>query len=267
MPEKPELRGIDRGPDYDDTWSRKMCAKWGQPALPCDCGYFVDQHVVTCSPEMRSYCRENVNKRLQQHHRSKREREVRSRRQFPGYPFPKAPWGTCVWCGDKIFKPDGAPDLRRRWHKGRGDEAACLHDFYLHTRREDQLDHLVERDGPGCRRCGKIVGGWTRPLGDAELGLSPDALRARSVVWRDRLHPRVYVGNFNWANWRSGLEVDHEIALYLVSDLEDDLRRPFFGPGNLQALCSDCHERKTSWDMKLIKEERVRRMKEKMPCG
>lgn len=208
------------------------------------------------------------------HAAQRRAKELSAHRQFPGNPFQvetkrKAmelrekgvenywtaalPRGHCRWCGGPILKPNGELNLRRTWHSGRGEEVDCLLRYYLHTRAENQLAFLVERDGIGCRQCGAAVGGWSyrRLWVTNEFGLG---------FYQDR---QAHVedgpdGPMCRTWWVSGLQVDHVIALAVVAlQVSPEKRWRFFGPTNLQCLCQACHSRKTTADVALLKAVRL----------
>lgn len=160
-------------------------------------------------------------------------------RKFPGAPFANNPGGECKWCDDCIEDPNkpGKISRRRGWHP------ECLEQFYLHTRPDSQHDFLVERDGRVCKECGAAPGKWVHDRWPTRVGGSSD----------------VYVGSFTAVRRAWALEVDHVVALGLVAHLPVDERRPWFGPPNLQLLCSDCHRIKTRQDVAKIKAARIER--------
>jgi hypothetical protein len=60
------------------------------------------------------------------------------------------PWGICRWCNKEIRKPDGTPNLRRRWHE------ECLHDFYIISDHKYAKRATKQRDKGICAKCGKF---------------------------------------------------------------------------------------------------------------
>lgn len=202
-----------------------------------------------------------------------RAREMRRYREFPGNPFQVAtkakamafreakvddwwgaalPKGHCRWCGGEIWsdKDPTKLNLRRTWHPD------CLHRYYLHTRAETQLPFIVERDGIGCRTCGKAVGSWGRSsdwrTGEA-IAYEPGNT---DNYWVRRVGPAE--GPFCSIYWQSGLQVDHAIALGVVVLTIPEARRwRFWGPTNLQGLCHDCHVTKTKADVVAMKAARL----------
>lgn len=202
-----------------------------------------------------------------------RAKEMRRYREFPGNPFQVAtkakakafreqkvsdwwtaalPKGHCRWCGGEIWsdKDPTKLNLRRTWHR------SCLHRYNLHTRAEVQLPHLVDRDGPGCRLCGKVVGAWWHwtPYG-SEDGIHPGENPETMIAWRREMYPpEIYVAPFCSTFWVSGLQVDHVIALGVVVLTIPEARRwRFWGPGNLAGLCHPCHVQKTKNDVRLMR--------------
>lgn len=200
-----------------------------------------------------------------------RAAEMRRYREFPGNPFQveteakaKAakergvkdwwaaalPKGHCRWCGGAIEneKKPGTLNLRRTWHP------ACLHRYYLHTRAETQLPFLVQRDGIGCKACGKPVGKWWTPRHwqTGEVRIISDG---PENGWHDWIGPKE--GPACAMSWSSGLQVDHVLALALVVlQIPERIRFRWWGPTNLQGLCAPCHNAKTKADVAAIKEAR-----------
>lgn len=140
----------------------------------------------------------------------------------------EGPW--CRWCGEAILTGKKA----RGWHDGRGDENDCLLAYYLHTRRPQQYAHVAARDGEVCCDCGRrplkvlrgqesfIMGGFTRHGAD----------------WVDGTR-------FCHVEIKVDLEVEHEVPLWSIAHLDDDARRPYFGPTNLRLRGPCCHKPKT----------------------
>lgn len=225
-----------------DAWVREMFAKNhpGEEPRPCDCGYFTTDALSSCSEAQRAkFCRPGAQKRLATHYRQEREKILRQKRVFPGPPCDGQ--GGCRWCGKTILDAKGQPSKTRSWHKD------CLHTYFLHTRAETQLPHLIERDGKGCKNCGVWAGRWghiwTENNPVDSLARRPDLARwLEGVDW-----PTTFI------TWFSGLEVDHVVALALVAHLPDDERRWYFSPENLQGLCHRCHVAKTTEDRRKIR--------------
>ena len=62
-----------------------------------------------------------------------------------------APWGTCRWCGEKIFKADGATiNDRRRWH----DDCQGEYNF---ARNPSGSAFLMHRAKDRCQCCNKML--------------------------------------------------------------------------------------------------------------
>lgn len=129
--------------------------------------------------------------------------------------FTDAPRGTCRWCGELILTPEGKVYRKARWHKG------CNADYWLHFDRPRQLA-LLSTLTKHCAVCNRLLPQWTK---DYE-GWSPDG-----VYWR--IVRKVQA------------EVDHIIPLWKTVGMNPINARKFFGPTNLQLLCSPCHKEKT----------------------
>lgn len=202
-----------------------------------------------------------------------RAKEMRRYREFPGNPFQVATkakaraareagvddwWGTalpkghCRWCGGEIWSDKDPTKLntRRTWHP------ACYHRYCLHTRAEDQLDFIVDRDGIGCSGCGKAVGKWRHT---SSYRSDEATVHDPSVVeeyWVRRVGGAD--GPFCAVWWQSGLQVDHVTALGLVAlTIAKAIRWRWWGPSNIAGLCHACHVVKTKADVIAIKAARL----------
>lgn len=224
----------------------------GREPVPCDCGYYsTSEALVYCPPGRRkTECYGKTEKRLTAHYRWAHDQGLKKKRAFPGVPFPRPGPGNCCWCGQPMVH---GRVKQRSAHDGRKDEPDCRHLWNLHIRLEVQQAHLLDRDGMGCRDCGVIVGTWK---GQWRGETDPAKVRAWSEAWARRCPPETYVGVFCWANWSTGLEVDHFIALAVawLAFPEDARRRWFFSPANLRLLCTACHVAKTGRDRLLLRQ-------------
>lgn len=231
-----------------ETWVRSCWANWGRAGepSPCDCGYYADGWLVTCDDTERERCRKTVRHRLEQHYRYRHMEGLKKKREFPW--LGRTPKHCCYWCKKPIIHGRVA---QRAMHDGRLDEPECrwLHD--LHTRHEVQRAYLIDRDGMGCKGCGQVVGFWHHGR-----ETDPDLSRAWGPQWVAYYPPAVWVAPFCPTNWAPRLEVDHVIALAVAFEAfpDADRRRWFFGPHNLQALCSACHKAKTAQDRALLRQ-------------
>ncbi|APZ81822.1 hypothetical protein vBEliSR6L_57 [Erythrobacter phage vB_EliS_R6L] len=170
--------------------------------------------------------------------------------------FPMPAWpnsgkrGWCKWCGQKIPTViDGKKSTQRMWHP------ACVYQWELHTRRDAQLAHLIERDGRRCRTCPEgapIPKHWVKGPEIVQYRPTPSFKHLAPVgtpewlalveAWR-RENPSPRYSEVDLVEW---LEVDHRTPLWEVADLPDEERRWYFGPGNLWLLCGLCHQKKTA---------------------
>lgn len=162
------------------------------------------------------------------------------------FPFPKHPTrgslAFCQWCGEGPIlhyggKRKGEPNTRRAWHDGREDEPDCLHEYYLHTRRDVQFRFVAERDGLKCCDCGASPEKWVR---------GPETSQP---IYRD--HPKwesglSYIARYTIVERRTALELEHDIPLWLTTHLPDEERRRYFGPTNLLLRCRVCHSKKSA---------------------
>lgn len=224
---------------------------WGGGELqPCDCGLYVEGMVCTCRPEeRRNHTPAWVAKTLEARARRKHLDALKLKRAFPA--FDRCPMGVCYWCRAPIVH---GRVKQRGMHDGRKDEPDCQHQYHLRTRLEAQQSHLLDRDGIGCRCCGKVAGAWAR-VWTAE---NEDRLAHwwAQDGWLKR-QLREKPGPFTWVSWSTHLEVDHIIPLAAAWEAfpEAGRRRWFFGPANMQLLCPNggCHVAKTREDVAFIK--------------
>lgn len=238
-----DLKPVDRGQENrarsreeHDTWVREIWLTWEREGEPttCDCGFYGDDWLVSCDPKDRRRCRSGVEKRLESYYRNRHLQALAQKRKFPEQP--PAGKAVCRWCRGPIVHGKAAV---RTSHDGRKDEPDCRHQYYLHTRVDVQQGHLIDRDGAGCVTCGKVEGKW-------------------ELVWSCQEH-RVEAWSFDGPTsviqWKTYLEVDHFVPLAAAFPCfpDNDRRRWFFGPGNLQLLCGDCHKAKTKNDTAFIR--------------
>lgn len=165
----------------------------------------------------------------------------------------RLPKGRCQWCDGEILKPGGAElNTRRGWHDGRGDEPNCLGDYYRHTRGPDQLQAIISRDGTRCACCGEEKGSWL-----PGRIWTPEQVIRWGGEWVRRYPAETYVAEWLPVHRQAALEVDHILALALVVlQIAPADRWRYWGPMNLQGLCSRCHSDKTARDVRLIKAAR-----------
>lgn len=208
----------------------------GEEPSVCTCGYFEPVGLVYCSAGQRERCERDYDSRVASYRKEEGVRKQRAKRRFPGPPHDGLGTGFCRWCGAEIINPKtGKRHATRTWCPD-GD---CVHEFNLHTRADVQAIHLRRRDGLGCRGCGVIKGRWAMWWMDNYYEVRADATND---------------GPTCFIMWTDAMEVDHVVALGLVSHLSDDARRQFFAPENLQLLCVDCHKAKTKADIRKIRE-------------
>jgi 5-methylcytosine-specific restriction endonuclease McrA len=175
--------------------------------------------------------------------------------------------GFCRWCGEGIYHTKGPrageTNSRRGWHDGRDGERNCLLEFYLHTRREVQVRHVIARDGEKCWDCGEAPEKWIK---------NP---KCPTGIWRPfraRDDDRVeFVGTYYPIRRASALEFEHTVPLWSVAHLPADERRKFFHVDNARMRCPDCHSRKTAQEAgrrahtERLRKETVGEAKEKKP--
>lgn len=257
-----DLTPISREDGWQDreeheAWVRKIFAMHhpGVEPTPCDCGYFGDGWLTSCSPANREICRRDAPKRLEEHYRGKHLDALREKRKFPGVPYPGLGNGFCCWCSGELTLLKSGKRPQRWRHDGRAGEPNCKLAEALHTDLHAQRRHLFHRDGSGCFDCGQLVATW----GGSDRVTDPVQLRAKDAgddrFWHGIYPPKKWAGPFCSASIIYTGQVDHFIALGAAFPCfpENDRRRWFFGPGNLQLLCSDCHKAKTKNDTAFIR--------------
>jgi 5-methylcytosine-specific restriction endonuclease McrA len=225
----------------NDAWVRKCWANWdrtGEPT-PCDCGYWADDWLVYCDATERRACRATAKTRLEAGARREHDQALAAKRLFPA--LPRCPMGVCYWCRQPIVHGQAK---QRSMHDGRKDEPECRWLYELHTRLPVQQSYLLDRDGPGCKTCGQVVGRW-------------------QLIWvcqEHRVAEYAFDGPNSQVRWSTGLEVDHRIALAVawLAFPDDSRRRWFFSPSNLRLLCSGCHKAKTQLDRAVLREAAAR---------
>ncbi len=172
-------------------------------------------------------------------------------REFPAprHPsFGKPMW--CKWCGEKIpIEIDGNRSTQRLWHP------ACVYQFELHTRLAVQKYFLIKRDSQRCawQDCGAPPERWlrgyelhrTQGLGWLEDDYLATLWPRCDIPWREQTAEQKATGWHIEIERVCALEVDHRVPLWSVAHLDDDERRPYFGPGNLWLLCPLHHKAKT----------------------
>lgn len=137
----------------------------------------------------------------------------------------------CRWCGEPVTVGRRA----RTWHSGKEGEPDCLNVFFLHTRRDTQFAFVEKRDGLKCWDCGDSPERWKRT----------ERLIYRQ--WTDLHDPRIqFVGHHTKIERVTSLELEHTNPLWSVAHAPPEVRRQFFGPGNLRLRCSKCHGKKTA---------------------
>lgn len=143
----------------------------------------------------------------------------------PPAPYPRAPRGTCKFCGDVILKPNGERDPRRSWHRGDRGDRNCLGE-YMARDPGLQRRRIWKRDGGVCAECGRLCAG----LGELTI---EDYERAIYRVKGLQRQPR--------DGTRHGWHADHRIPLEDGGRHTDD---------NVQTLCIPCHRTKTAQENK-----------------
>jgi 5-methylcytosine-specific restriction endonuclease McrA len=120
-----------------------------------------------------------------------------------------APHGVCRLCGGTILRPDGAVNLRRRWHQ------LCSDYFTLATNLRHALAAFRRLDGRlRCYACGHTEHEWPCREYDETVG-----------CWVSRCDGE-----------HRGYEIDHIVPLWAGGS---------HGFANLQPLCYPCHRDKT----------------------
>lgn len=141
----------------------------------------------------------------------------------------------------------GAQSKRRTWHP------ACVYDYHLHSRLEQQFDFVARRDGlkcawPGCGASPERWHwdrAWSHILDYGSTDIYWPASLFRDVAWKDRTDEQRNLGALCQIERRTALQLDHRVPLWSVADLPDHERRRYFGPTNLWLLCPDHHAAKT----------------------
>lgn len=148
-------------------------------------------------------------------------------RRFPSFDdvmadrFPDAEWGTCRWCGEGIFRPDGTRNARRRWHK------PCQEALDLRINWGAMRMRAFSRDFGTCRACGFDAEG-------AALELTRQAVERRAARGATPFGRLLVDSGFDLSS--SLWEADHVLALADGGAHDVDW---------LWVLCQLCHGRKT----------------------
>lgn len=137
-------------------------------------------------------------------------------------------------------------------------EPNCRREYHLHTDRDLQFRHVASRDGLKCDGCGTSPTKWRR---GAVCYLGGEPMTER----QDYENPLMFwvLGTRYCSIERvTALELEHARPLWEVAHLDDEARRPYFGPSNLRLMCIDCHKPKTSGEAKArAKSNRMKAMR------
>ncbi len=142
--------------------------------------------------------------------------------------------GACGWCGEPILEGQRKRPASATWH------LECLDEYKLITDTDVQRQHLFWRSLGCCEACG--------------LEVARCEVKRQLTAWEDSgIHERRRDGvnadgPVSWVrfDWRKEFHADHVTPLWsLPKLLTREQVRHFWGPGNLQALCLDCHREKT----------------------
>ena len=169
----------------------------------------------------------------------------------PPLPHWESPKGACRWCGEGVLKPDGTPNVRRRWHDD------CVTAYRVACFSSDMREAVYARDGGFCAACGLH---YLHAL--PVLRPIPDWLPYR--VWR----PGIEIVKRRWSmvdfadgsytpiHGARGWTADHVEPLHRVDRSAPDVLR-FWSLANLQTLCLRCDETKTTAENRLRAERRA----------
>lgn len=175
----------------------------------------------------------------------------------PPIPHWDSPAGTCRWCGQGVFKDDGSPNLRRRWHD------PCVTAYRIAAFSGDMRKAVKARDGGFCAQCGlhyQHCPPVPRPIEDW-----PPHARAGetvSVVPGRRAWCAVMIADASATpiTYTRGWDADHIVPLEEAA--RSDLPWPeilhFWAPSNLQTLCLRCHGIKTRGEARWRASQRKR---------
>lgn len=173
--------------------------------------------------------------------------------------------GECRWCGKPILgkrgKFIGRPDPSRSWCRDPDGTSPCLREWNLHRDSAIQYAYLEANRGLRCawcrenpkrwRKVGNMSAGgfsaWWPPMpwvGEEKTG---DWWRARFEFVEHCRRWFPHWGEATAVELSGELVVDHVIPLWWVAlYVPREESRPYFGPDNLQLLCSRCHAIKTA---------------------
>jgi hypothetical protein len=173
--------------------------------------------------------------------------------------------GRCRWC-DKVLigkrgKYRDRPDPTRSWCRDPDGTSPCLREWNLHRDSGMQFAWLEANRGLRCawcrvenpqrwKACGSMSAGgftaWWPPMPWSGPVKTNEWWRARFEFIERCRRWFPHWGEATAVELATDLEVDHIIPLWLVAiEIPEWDRRRFFGPDNLQLLCSRCHKIKT----------------------
>lgn len=193
--------------------------------------------------------------------RLRRDRAAREKRTVP---LGKVEPGHCRWCEEPILgtrgKHIGNPNPQRSWCRPTDPGGRdCYQVYRLHADPQAQFNWLEINRGLVCAECGAETPQRWRKVGDsvgwAQLPPTPWEGERKGQDYIDAVlaHRRRCFDEFPmWGHatlvtLASCLVVDHVVPIWKVLlTVPLELRRPYFGPDNLQLLCEvPCHKEKT----------------------
>jgi 5-methylcytosine-specific restriction endonuclease McrA len=169
----------------------------------------------------------------------------------PPLPHWDSPKGACRWCGAAVLKPDGEPNVRRRWHD------ACVTAYRVACFSSDMREAVYQRDGgfcAGCRRHYHHADPVVRPIpdwlpyGQWRPGIEIVKRRWSMIDFADGIYTPIYFAR--------GWTADHVEPLHRVDRSAPDVLR-FWSLANLQTLCLRCDWIKTAAENRLRAEKRA----------
>lgn len=163
----------------------------------------------------------------------------------PPLPHWDSPKGSCRWCGAGVVKPDGQPNLRRRWHDD------CVTAYRIACFSKDMREAVYARDGGFCANCRlhyrhsepivRPIPDWL-PYATWRPGIEIAGKRWSIVDFADGSYVPVYFAR--------GWTADHIAPLHRVDRTAPDALR-YWSLDNLQTLCLRCDEIKTTAENRL----------------